>query len=73
MSDEKSHLKSGNSVCIKQGIFTGHVGEVINILTMQTKLGMAELVWVKLGSGRIDGFSPDNLEKLRAFPRRYAA
>jgi hypothetical protein len=73
MGDGKSCLKSGNSVCIKQGIFTGHIGEVIDILTLQTRLGPAELVWVKLGGGRIDGFSPESLEKLGGFQKRCAA
>lgn len=73
MSDEKSSLKNGNSVCIKNGIFTGHIGEVLDILIMQTNAGPSKLVWVKLLGGRVDGFSPENLEKLRVFPKRHAA
>ncbi|HKS27171.1 MAG TPA: hypothetical protein VJS44_05100 [Pyrinomonadaceae bacterium] len=73
MGDDQLSFKSGNSVRIKQGLFTGHTGEVINTMTMQSRLGLCVLVWVKLMSGRVDGFSPDSLERLRGFPRRRAA
>lgn len=73
MNDEFSSFKSGSSVRIKQGLFTGQTGEVINTMTMQTRPGLCVLVWVKLVGGRVDGFSPENLEKLRGFGRRQAA
>ncbi|HEX8176178.1 MAG TPA: hypothetical protein VF543_13765 [Pyrinomonadaceae bacterium] len=73
MSDNSLSFKNGNSVRIKQGLFTGYTGEVINTMTMQSNLGHCVLVWVKLVGGRVDGFSPDNLEKLRGFPRQRAA
>lgn len=73
MSDENLFFKSGSSVRIKQGLFTGQTGEVINTMTMQSRVGLCMLVWVKLVGGRVDGFSPENLEKLRGFPRRQAA
>lgn len=73
MSDHGLSFKSGNSVRIKHGLFTGHTGEVINTMSMQSGLGHCILVWVKLVGGRVDGFSPDNLERLRGFPRQRAA
>lgn len=66
-------LKRGNSVCIKNGLYSGHTGEVMDIITMQTNAGLSELVWVKLLSGRVDGFSPASLEKLTAFAEHQAA
>jgi hypothetical protein len=73
MSDDNSSFKTGNSVRIKHGLFTGHTGEVINIMTLRAGPGFCVLVWVKLDGGRVDGFSPENLEKLRSFHRRQAA
>ena len=73
MSDGKSRLTLGSSVCIKNGLFSGHAGEVIDIMTMQTNAGLSELVWVKLIGGRVDGFSPENLEKLRVLHGHRAA
>lgn len=73
MSDDQPSFKSGHSVRIKDGLFTGHTGEVINTMTMQSSLGLCVLVWVKLPGGRVDGFSPDNLERLRSFQRQRAA
>lgn len=73
MGDENLPFKSGSSVRIKHGLFTGHTGEVINTMTMQAKPGLCILVWVKLCGGRVDGFSPENLERLRGFPRQRAA
>lgn len=73
MSDDNLSFKSGSSVRIKDGLFTGHTGQVINTMTMQSRLGLCVLVWVKLVGGRVDGFSPDNLERLRGFPRQRAA
>ncbi|HEX8748992.1 MAG TPA: hypothetical protein VF717_17585 [Pyrinomonadaceae bacterium] len=73
MSVDSLSFKSGNNVRIKQGLFTGYTGEVINTMTMQSNLGHCVLVWVKLVGGRVDGFSPDNLERLRGFPRQRAA
>jgi hypothetical protein len=73
VSDENLSFKSGSSVRIKHGLFTGHMGEVIDTMTMQSKPGLCVLVWVKLVGGRVDGFSPENLEKLRGFGRRQAA
>lgn len=73
MGDESLSFKSGNSVRIKQGLFTGHTGEVIETMTMQSRPNLCILVWVKLVGGRVDGFSPENLEKLRSFPRSQAA
>jgi hypothetical protein len=73
MNDEFSSFKNGTSVRIKHGLFTGHTGEVIQTMTMQSRPSLCTLVWVKLAGGRVDGFSPENLEKLRGFPRRQAA
>ncbi|HEY0320339.1 MAG TPA: hypothetical protein VGC66_05150 [Pyrinomonadaceae bacterium] len=73
MNDEHSFFKSGNSVRIKHGAFMGHTGEVIDTMTMQSRPGLCILVWVKLGGGRVDGFSPENLERVRGFHRRQAA
>ncbi len=74
MSDNNySSFKTGSSVRIKQGLFTGHTGEVIDTLTMHSGLGPCMLVWVKLVGGRVDGFSPESLEKLRRFHNRRAA
>jgi hypothetical protein len=73
VSDENLSFKSGSSVRIKHGLFTGYTGEVIDTMTMQSRPGRCMLVWVKLSVGRVDGFSPENLEKLRVFPRRQAA
>lgn len=70
---QQAPFKSGSSVRIKQGLFGGHTGEVIETLTMPSSPGLCVLVWVRLTAGRVDGFSPDNLEKLRSFPRRHAA
>jgi hypothetical protein len=71
VNDENSSFKSGNSVRIKHGLFMGHTGEVIDTMTMRA--GLCVLVWVKLVGGRVDGFSPENLERLRSYPRRQAA
>ncbi len=73
MSDDQFSFKSGSSVRIKQGLFTGHTGEVIDTMTMQSNPGLCVLVWVKLVGGRVDGFSPESLERLRGFHRRQAA
>jgi hypothetical protein len=73
MGDDSLSFRSGSSVRIKDGLFTGHTGEVINTMTMQSSLGRCVLVWVKLVGGRVDGFSPDNLEILRGFHRQRAA
>ncbi|MBD0373187.1 MAG: hypothetical protein ICV60_20270 [Pyrinomonadaceae bacterium] len=73
MSDDQFSFKSGSSVRIKQGLFTGHTGEVIDTMTMQARPGLCVLVWVKLVGGRVDGFSPDNLERLRGYHRQRAA
>jgi hypothetical protein len=73
MSDDSSSFKNGHSVRIKQGLFTGHTGEVIDTMTMQAIPGSCVLVWVKLAGGRVDGFSPENLERLRGFHRQQAA
>jgi hypothetical protein len=73
MGDDHLFFKSGSSVRIKQGLFTGHTGEVIDTMTMQSKPGLCVLVWVKLVGGRVDGFSPESLERLRGFHRRQAA
>lgn len=73
MNDENSSFKSGNSVRIKHGLFTGHTGEVINTMTLRAGQGSCVLVWVKLEGGRVDGFSPENLERLRSYARRQAA
>lgn len=73
MNGEFSSFKNGTGVRIRHGLFTGHTGEVINTMTMQTSLGLCVLVWVKLVGGRVDGFSPQHLERLRGFNRRHAA
>ena len=73
MNGEFSSFKNGTSVRIKHGLFTGHTGEVINTMTMQSRSGGCMLVWVKLPGGRVDGFSPENLEKVRGFSRLQAA
>lgn len=73
MSDDQFSFKSGSSVRIKQGLFTGHTGEVIDTMTMQSRPGLCVLVWVKLVGGRVDGFSPDSLERLRGYHRQRAA
>lgn len=74
MSDD-NHLsfRSGSSVRIKQGLFTGHTGEVIDVLTMPARPDLCVLVWVKLVGGRVDGFSPKSLERLRGYHRQQAA
>jgi hypothetical protein len=71
--DQQTPFKTGSSVRIKQGLFGGYTGEVIETLTTPASPGACVLVWVRLTAGRVDGFSPDNLEKLRGFPRRQAA
>ena len=73
MSDDNLSFRHGSSVRIKQGLFTGHTGEVIDIMTMPARPDLCVLVWVKLVSGRVDGFSPNSLERLRGFHGRRAA
>jgi hypothetical protein len=73
MSDDNLSFKRGSSVRIKQGLFTGHTGEVIDTMSMPRSPGLCVLVWVKLMGGRVDGFSPDNLQKLRGYSGRQAA
>ncbi len=65
-------FKSGDKVRIK-GENTVQYGEVISTLFLNTRTGTSELVWVKLVGGKIDGFNARNLEKMRAFPKRFAA
>jgi hypothetical protein len=73
MSDDNLSFKRGNSVRIKQGLFTGHTGEVIDTMSMPASPKLCVLVWVKLVSGRVDGFSPDSLQKVRGYSRPQAA
>ena len=72
MTDEKPSFKSGDKVRIK-GLDTVQYGEVINTVILKSQSGILELVWVKLVSGKVDGFSVRYLEKMRTFPRRRAA
>jgi hypothetical protein len=72
MNDENPTFKSGDKVRIKR-LTAFQFGEVIGTLGLDTTKGPCELVWVKLVEGKVDGFSPCNLEKLRALPRRQAA
>jgi hypothetical protein len=73
MSYNNLSFKAGSSVRIKQGLFTGHTGEVIDTLTMHSGPDPCMLIWVKLVGGRVDGFSPESLEKLRRLNRPQAA
>jgi len=73
MSDDNLSFKRGSNVRIKQGLFTGHTGEVIETMTMPSTIGLSVLVWVKLVGGRVDGFSPESLQKLRGYPKQQAA
>jgi hypothetical protein len=72
MTDNSPSFKSGDKVRIKVQN-TIQYGEVISTTTLKTGSGDRELVWVKLVGGKVDGFSAQNLEKMRAFPKRYAA
>jgi transcription antitermination factor NusG len=73
MSHETASFKSGDKVRIKKGVFTGEIGEVINTLSLKTKLEPSELVWVKLVDGRVEGFNPKNLERFGKFSNDRAA
>jgi len=72
MNDENPTFKSGDKVRIN-GLSTVQFGEVIGTLGLKTATGLCELVWVKLTGGKVDGFSPVTLQKLRVFPKRQAA
>ena len=73
MNDEKTSFKSGDKVRIKSKSDTVQTGAVVNTLTLKTRTGLCELVWVKLVGGKVDGFSPGSLERLRVFGKRQAA
>lgn len=73
MNGEKTSFKSGDKVRIKSVSDTVQTGAVVNTLTLETGTGLCELVWVKLAGGKVDGFNPENLERLRAFDVRRAA
>ena len=73
MNDEKTSFKSGDKVRIKNGSEPVKTGAVVNTLTLKTRTGLCELVWVKLVGGKVDGFSPGCLERLRVFDKRQAA
>jgi hypothetical protein len=72
MTDENLSFRSGDKVRIK-GQTIVQYGEVVSTLTLKTQLGSRELVWVKLADGKVDGFNGQNLEKMKAFPKRMAA
>ena len=72
MTDENPSFMRRDKVRIK-GQNTLQYGEVVSTLTLKTGSGSRELVWVKLVDGKIDGFSAQNLAKMKAFPKRMAA
>ncbi len=69
MNDENPTFKCGEKVHIK-GL--SQAGEVLSTLRLKTRVGFCELVWVKTIGGKVDGFSPCALERLRSYPRRAA-
>lgn len=73
MSDEKTSFKSGDRVRIKGASGTLQSGSVIGNLKLKTSTGFLELIWVRLPTGKVDGFNPGSLEKMYdPFKRRAA-
>lgn len=72
MTDSSPSLKSGDKVRINRQNAVQY-GEVLSTVTLKTKSGTSELVWVKLSDGKVDGFSARNVEKMKAFPKLRAA
>ena len=57
-------LHEGDSVTIRQGIFARSIGRVKLIHNTATSSGQFRMVWVELPSGHVEGFKPDNIEKV---------
>ncbi len=64
MNDKNTSFKSGDRVRIKGASGTIQSGSVVGTLSLETGTGLMELVWVKLVTGKVDGFNPASLEKM---------